>query len=108
MFQARKYYIGLAFEFRDHVVAFLSQDQVFQVCSHLWLIDVYTATWCVTSVGCRTLMIPARAGFVGQTPQEIRIRPAQVGRLRMIYDVTTYLTSPLAIRTPTGTQPLVI
>ena len=54
-------------------------------------------------------MIPARVGFVGQTPQEIR-NSASSGRSvaiynGMIYDVTTYLTSPLAIRTPTGTQP---
>ena len=50
----------------------------------------------------------ARVGFIGQTPKEIR-NSASAGRSvaiynGMIYDVTTYLTSPPAIRTPTGTQ----
>ena len=50
----------------------------------------------------------ARVGFVGYTPQEIR-NLASAGRSvavynRLIYDLTTYLTSPLAIMMPTGTQ----
>ena len=50
----------------------------------------------------------ARVGFIAQTPKEIR-NSASSGRSvaiynGMIYDVTTYLTSPPAIRAPTGTQ----
>ncbi|KDR72183.1 hypothetical protein GALMADRAFT_765703 [Galerina marginata CBS 339.88] len=48
--KTRKYYIGLAFEFSNHVVAFLSLDQVFQphwACSQMELpegpVDVYTS-----------------------------------------------------------------
>lgn len=32
LLQDRGYYIGLALEFKEYVVAFLSLDQVFQVC----------------------------------------------------------------------------
>jgi len=50
----------------------------------------------------------ALVGFVGQTPKEIR-NSASSGRSvaiynGMVYDVTTYLTSPPAVRTPTGMQ----
>lgn len=50
----------------------------------------------------------ARVGFVGLTPKEIR-NLARTGHSvaiynGMVYDVSTYLTSPPAIRSPTGTQ----
>ena len=51
----------------------------------------------------------ARKGFVGYTPKEIQSM-ASGGRTvavynSLVYDLTTYLTSPPAIRTPVGTQP---
>ena len=50
----------------------------------------------------------ARVGFVGYTPKEVR-NMANTGNSvaiynGLIYDVTTYLMSPPAIRTPQGTQ----
>ncbi|KAF8965794.1 glycosyltransferase family 2 protein [Flammula alnicola] len=50
----------------------------------------------------------ARVGFVGQTSKEVR-NAASTGKSvaiynGLVYDVTTYLTSPPAIRTPDGTQ----
>lgn len=50
----------------------------------------------------------ARKGFMGFTPQEVQ-NLANAGHSvaiynGMIYDLTTYLTSPPAIRAPTGTQ----
>jgi len=50
----------------------------------------------------------ARVGFVGMTPKEIR-NLASTGHSvaiynGLVYDVTTYLTSPPAVKTPDGTQ----
>ena len=50
----------------------------------------------------------ARVGFVGLTPKAIRSQ-ASSGRSiaiynGLVYDMTTYLTSPPALRTPAGTQ----
>ncbi|PPQ79006.1 hypothetical protein CVT25_002315 [Psilocybe cyanescens] len=50
----------------------------------------------------------ARVGFVGMTPKEIRSQ-ASAGKSvaiynGLVYDVSTYLTSPPAVRTPDGTQ----
>ncbi|KAF9484250.1 glycosyltransferase family 2 protein [Pholiota conissans] len=50
----------------------------------------------------------ARVGFVAQTPKEIRSQAAS-GKATaiykgMVYDLSTYLSSPPAIRTPDGTQ----
>ncbi|KJA23760.1 glycosyltransferase family 2 protein [Hypholoma sublateritium FD-334 SS-4] len=50
----------------------------------------------------------SRVGFVGQTPKAIR-SSASSGRSiaiynGLVYDLTTYLTSPPALRTPDGTQ----
>ncbi|KAF4613327.1 hypothetical protein D9613_010804 [Agrocybe pediades] len=50
----------------------------------------------------------ARVGFVGMTPKEIRNLASQGHSVAiyngMVYDLTTYLTSPPAIRSPDGTQ----
>ena len=50
----------------------------------------------------------ARVGFVGKSPQEIRSE-ASSGRSiaiynGLVYDLTTYLTSPPSIQVPVGTQ----
>ena len=50
----------------------------------------------------------ARRGFVGYTPKEIRNMASTGSAVAiyngLIYDVSTYLSSPPAIRTPQGTQ----
>jgi chitin synthase len=50
----------------------------------------------------------SRVGFVAQTPKEIRSAASSGNSVAiyngMVYDLTTYLTSPPAIRTPVGTQ----